>query len=74
LSKKDEFIKSLESDVYGQVGKIQLRKREGDEPEDDPVGAFLSRLDEEMEERRHTQPHRFQTKRQPSTVKPFACR
>jgi hypothetical protein len=38
------------------------------------VGAFLSRLDDEMVERRHTQPHRFQTKRQPSTVKPFACR
>ena len=66
---QETFIKTLEHDLYSKIGKQPPRKLgEDEEPEEDPVGAFLGRLEDDIEKMREKAPHRFREKRKPDPL------
>lgn len=66
LQRREEALGRLDTELYSSLGRLTIdRKRgEGEEDEDDPVAAFLKRVDDDIEERRASQPHKFKERMQ----------
>ena len=64
LQRREEALGRLDRELYASLGRLAIERRrgEGEEEEEDPVAAFLKRVDDDIEERRTSQPDKFKEK------------
>lgn len=68
LQKKEEFIKTLDYNLYKDIGVLPKITSANEEEEADHVAAFLARVDADLQDRRERAPWCFNQKKQPDPL------